>query len=129
MATKTSEAYADEFRKALEDVDGKLKPLQQERERLSALLAAAEGKLKPDSGEGAASGTRTRKASVPLAEAKNKVAHRVRQTPNKSGRFYRDELDSIPGSTVDEALKALVGDKKLAARGEKRGRTYAPLAS
>lgn len=129
MATKTSEAYADEFRKALEDVDGKLKPLQKERERLSALLAAAEGKLKPDRGEGAASGTRTRKPSVPIEEAKNKVAHRVRQNPNKSGAYYRNALDSIPGSTVDEALKELVEKKQIAARGEKRGRTYAPLAS
>jgi predicted HTH transcriptional regulator len=129
MATKTSEAYAEEFRKALDDVDSKLKPLQKERERLSALLAAAEGKLKPDSGDGAASGTRTRKASVPLSEAKNKVAHRVSQNPNKSGAYYRKELDSIPGSTVDKALAKLVAEKKLAARGEKRGRTYAPLAS
>jgi predicted HTH transcriptional regulator len=127
MATKTSEAYAEEFRKALDEVNSKLKPLQKERERLSALLAAAEGKLKLNSGEGAASGTRTRKPSVPLAETKSKVALRVSQTPNKSGAFYRKELDSIPGSTVDKALAKLVAEKKLAARGAKRGRTYAPL--
>lgn len=127
MATKTSEAYADEFRKALAEVDSKLKPLQKERERLSTLLAAAEGKLKVDSGSAAKTGTRTRKESVPLAEAKNKLSHRVKQKPNQSGSFYASELSEIPESTVREALAALVDEKKLTVRGVKRGTTYAPL--
>ncbi len=125
MAVKTSEAYADEFREALLRVDAHLHPLQLERERLSTLLAAAEGKLKADGGSSSSGVTRTRKQSVPLQQAKNRVAHLVKQKPNESGAFYRRQLEDVPGNTVDAALKELVKEKKLTATGEKKARRYA----
>jgi hypothetical protein len=124
MAVKTSDQYADEFRTALADVEAQIKPLERERDRLRSLLAAADGKLKLD-GEAASTGTGTRKASVPIASAKNRVSHLVKQKPDQSGAFYRKELADIPGNTVDEALTALVGEKKVKRTGKQRGTRYA----
>ncbi len=124
MSVKTSDQYANEFRTALADVDAKIKPLERERDRLRSLLAAADGKLKLD-GEAASTGTGTRKASVPIGQAKNRVSHLVKQKPNQSGAFYRRELSDIPGNTVDEALTELVEEKKIKRTGKQRGTRYA----
>ncbi len=123
MSTKT-DTVVKQLREHLAAVEAQFKPLEQERERLLAMIAAADGKLKLD-GTSSETGTRTRKASVPLQQVKNRVSHLVKQKPNESGAFYRRQLEDIPGNTVDAALKELVTAKKLTAKGERKARRYA----
>ncbi len=83
---RNTEMLINELRDNLAEVEGKFKPLEQERERLRAMIAAAEGKLSLDGGTSSTE-KRTRKDSVPLSQAKNKVAHLVKQKPNEPGAF------------------------------------------
>jgi hypothetical protein len=125
---RQTDTVVNELRENLAEVEARFKPLEQERDRLRAMIAAADGKLKLG-GEAPSTGTGKRKASVPLEKAKNRLAHLVRQKPNQPGTFYKGELSDIPANTVDDALKALVTDKKIKATGEKKARRYAAASS
>ncbi len=122
---RNTEMLINELRDNLAEVEGKFKPLEQERERLRAMIAAAEGKLSLGGGTSSTE-KRTRKTSVPLPQAKNKVAHLVKQKPNESGAFYRRALEDVPGNTVDAALAELVTEKKISSKGERKARRYSP---
>ncbi len=126
--SRQTDTMVKELRDNLAAVEAQFKPLEQERARLRAMIAAADGKLTLD-GSGTETGTRTRKSSVPLQQAKNRVGHLVKQKPNESGAFYRRQLEDIPGNTVDAALKELVKEKKLTAKGERKARRYSAASS
>ncbi len=126
--SRQTDTMVKELRDNLAEVEARFKPLEQERDRLRAMIAAADGKLTLD-GTSSGTATRTRKASVPLEKAKNRLAHLVKQKPNQPGTFYKGELFDIPANTVDDALKALVTDKKIKATGEKKARRYSPAGA